>query len=122
MLSGTIWFKRLVKDIKKIDPYLRLVRAKMGFYRVYWKETYIHEIYKEAPLIGYTFEDLDPGFESQKYYEELEDPNEITRKIKNYKEGYWDSLDRIKTRVWMMRHDKEFNKNATQAYKQMVVK
>jgi len=123
LVEGSRWFRRLVNDIHKIDPYLRLKRAKFGFYRVYWKQAYIHEIYKEMPLIGYDFEDQDPrNFESQKYYEEYEDVNERTRKIKNFKEGYWDSLDRIKTRVYMMRHDKEFNKEATQAYQQVVIK
>ena len=123
MEQGTRWFRRLLKDIKKIDPYLRVVRAKFGFYRIYWKQTYIHEIYKEMPLIGYDFTIEDPRMlESQKYFEEYEDSNEITRKVKNYKEGYWDSLDRIKTRVWMMRHHKEFNKEATKAYQKMVIK
>ncbi len=122
-MEGSRWFRRLMKDIKKIDPYLRVKRAKLGFYRIFWKDAYIHEIYKECPMIGYDFEQEDPSIiESQKLYEQYEDTNEITRKVKNYKEGYWDSLDRIKTRVWMLRHDKEFNENATKAYKQMVIK
>lgn len=121
--EGSRWFRRLVKDIKKIDPYLRLVRAKHGFYRIFWKQSYIHEIYKECPYIGYTFTEDDRRMEeSQKYFEEYEDGNEITRKIKNYKEGYWDSLDRIKTRVWMLRHDKEFNRTIENKYKQFVVR
>ena len=120
--QGSLWFRRLLKDIKKIDPYLRVKRAKMGFYRIFWKQSYVHEIYKECPMIGYQFEIEDPSLESQKYYEELEDGNEITRKVKNYKEGYFDSLDHIRTRVWMLRHDKEFNQNAEQMYRQMVVK
>lgn len=122
-MEGSYWFRRLMKDIKKIDPYLRVKRAKLGFYRIFWKDAYIHEIYKECPLIGYDFEQEDLSIiEDQKLYEQYEDPNEITRKVKNYKEGYWDSLDRIKTRVYMLRHDKEFNENATKAYRQMVIR
>lgn len=120
--EGSYWFRRLLKDIKKIDNNLVVKRAPHGFYRVFFKRAYIHEIYKECPMIGYDFEIDDPSLESKKYYEELEDGNEITRKVKNYKEGYWDSLDRIKTRVWLMRHDKEYNENATKAYQQMVVR
>ena len=122
MNEGSIWFRRLVKDIKKIDPYLRLKRAKLGFYRIFWKDIYVHEIYKECPMIGYDFEVDDPRYENQKYFEEYEDSNEVTRKIKNFKEGYFDSLDRIRTRVYLMRHDKEFHDNAKKAYQQMVVK
>jgi hypothetical protein len=122
MKEGSLWFKRLMKDIKKIDPYLRVKRAKMGFYRIFWKQAYVHEVYKECPMIGYDFEIDDPSNESQKYFEELEDGNEITRKIKNYKEGYFDSLDRIKTRVWLLRHNKEFNESASKMYNQMIIR
>lgn len=83
---------------------------------------YIHEVYKEMPQVGYDYDDLDPRFEDKKYHEEFEDSNELTRKVKNYVEGYYDSLDRIRTRVYMMKNDKEFNERATNAYKQMVVK
>ena len=121
-IEGSRWFRRLVKDINKIDKYLRLKRIKFGFYRIYWKNVYIHEIYKECPLYGYDFEVEDPAFESQKYYEEYEDNAEYIRNIKNFKEGYWDSLNKIRTRVWMLRHDKEFNENATKAYQQTVIK
>lgn len=120
--EGSYWFRRLMRDIEKIDKNIKVKRALHGFYRIFWRRAYIHEIYKECPLIGFTYEVEDPSLESKKYYEELEDGNEITRKVKNYTEGYWDSLDRIKTRVWMMKHNYEFNKNATDAYKTMVVK
>lgn len=122
ILEGSLWFRKLVKEIKHIDPYLRLVRAKHGFYRIFWKQSYIHEIYKEMPLIGHDILEEDQRIESQHYFEEYEDANEITRKIKNYVEGYWDSRDRIITRVWMLRHDKEFNKTIENKYKQFVVR
>lgn len=74
------------------------------------------------PEHGYDLDDLDPRFESQRYYEEFEDQAELTRNIKNYVEGYWESLDRIRTRTYLMRNNQEFNKSATNAYKQMVIK
>lgn len=122
ILEGSRWFRRLVKDLHKIDPYLRLRRIKFGFYRIFWKNVYIHEVYKECPLIGYDIEEDDYRMENQKYFEEYEDNAELVRKIKNYKEGYWDALDRIKTRVYMMRHDKEFNETASKRFQTFTVK
>lgn len=105
-----------------MSRHIRIKRVKLGFYRIYWKQAYLHEVYKEMPLIGYDMDDLDPRYESLKYYEEMEDSEEITRKIKNYVEGYLDSIERIRTKVYMMKHNKEFNDNATRAYSQMIVK
>lgn len=122
MTEGSRWFRRLYREAKKIDPNFRFKRIKFGFYRIYYRDAYIHEVYKEMPYKGYDLDDLDPRFESQKYYEEYEDSGEITRKVKNYVEGYVDSIDRIRTRAYMMRNDKEFNDNATKAYREMVVK
>ena len=122
MTEGGYWFRRLVKDCKKISPDLRVKRIKYGFYRIYWKTAYIHEVYKEMPQIGHDIEEADIRLVGKKYYEQNEDRAELTRKIKNYVEGYWDSLDRIRTRVYMVKHDKEFHDNAIKAYSQMVVK
>lgn len=96
--------------------------AKYGFYRIYWRGAYIHEIYAEMPYLGHDVEQEDPQNENQKYYEEYEDTNEITRKIKNYVEGYWDSYDRIKTRLYLLKNDEEFRNNAQKAYRHMTVK
>lgn len=111
-----------MKDIPKLSSELRIVRVKLGFYRIFYKTAYIHEVYKEMPENGYDFEDEDPRLESQSYFEEYEDNAELIRKIKNYKEGYWDALDSIRTRVYLMKNDREFNEKSTNAYKQMVVK
>lgn len=121
-IEGSRWFKRFLKDVKKISSHIRVKRIKLGFYRLYYDDAYLHEVYKEMPQYGYDIDDLDPRFESQKYWEEFEDNAELTRKIKNYVEGYWDSIDRIKTRVYLMRTNKEFVKSAKNAYKQMYVK
>ncbi len=120
--QGSRWFKRLLKDCKRISPHIRVKRIKYGFYRIFWKQAYLHEIYKEMPEFGYDIYENDMSLESKKLYEEFEDRAELTRKIKNYVEGYWDSLDRIRTRAWMMKSDKEFNETATRGYQQVVVK
>lgn len=121
-MEGSRWFKKFRKECERKYPHLRFVRVKLGFYRIYYKQAYVHEVYKEMPQMGYDMDDLDPRFENQKYFEEYEDGDEITRKIKNYVEGYWDSTDRIQTRMYMMRSSKEFYENAQKAYQQMVIK
>lgn len=122
MQEGSIWFKRLVKDCKAISPHIRIKRIKYGFYRIYYQRAYIHEVYKEMPMEGHGVYENDIRFENQAYYEEYEDRAELTRKIKNYVEGYYESLDRIRTRVYMMRNDKEFNEQATKRYETVVIK
>jgi hypothetical protein len=117
--EGSPWFKRLYRETKKMSKYVRFKRVKLGFYRIYWKEAYIHEVYKYMPAKGYDYEDLDPRFESQKYYEEFEDKAELTMKIKNYMEGYYDSIRKIETRIWNMKNDEEAYKTAREAYKTM---
>lgn len=121
-MEGSKWFRRLVQDCKKISPYIRVKKINHGFYRIFWKTAYIHEVYKEMPQHGYDDETKDFHFKEKKYVEEYEDRAELTRKIKNYVEGYWESLDRIKTRVYMMRHNREFNEMATKRYSTFVVK
>lgn len=121
-MEGSYWFKRLIKDCKKISPHIRFVRLKLGFYRIYWKGAYLHEVYKEMPQHGYDIEEEDPNLEELSYYEEMEDHVKTVRTIKNFVEGYWDSLDVIRTRAYLMRTSKEFNEEATQAYAQAVIK
>ena len=106
-----------------MSPHIRFVRARYGFYRVYWKDAYIHEVFKEMPLLGYDFEDEDVFIkESLSNYEEFEDSNDLVMMIKNFREGYWDALDAIRTRVYLIRHDKEFNERAHAAYKTRVIR
>ena len=75
------------------------------------------------PLIGYHIEEDNVSIqESQKYFEEYEDNIDLIMRVKNFREGYWDSMDTIKTRVYMLKNDEEFYKTARNAYKQFVVK
>jgi len=122
VLEGSRWFRRFYNDCKAISKDIQFKRIKLGFYRLYFRGAYLYEVYKEMPERGYDIDDLDPRFESQKYFEEYEDNAELTRNIKNFVEGYWEALDRIRTRVYMFKNNEEFYKEAVDAYKEMIVK
>lgn len=125
-MDGSVWFKRLVKDCKKLSPHLKFIPVKHGFVRIYWKSgaqsAYVHEVYRWMPMKGYDMDEKDPRFASKKYYEEYEDRAELTLKIKNFVEGYYDSMDTLKKRVRLFRNSKEFLQNAEKAYQNVVVK
>lgn len=125
-IGGSYWFKRFVKDAKKISPHIHFKHIKHGYVRIYWMgsgdNAYIGECTKWMPQIGYDFEVYDPRLESRDYYEEHEDSIELSRRIKNFKEGYWDNLDKLRTRVYQMKHNKEHYKTAVQGYRQMRVR
>lgn len=74
------------------------------------------------PQVGYDCIDKDFNFLEKKYVESREDPSELTRKIKNFVEGYWEALETIRVRVYLMRHDAQYNKLATQRYQTVVIK
>ena len=116
------WFKRLQNDIENMSPHLRMKRIKLGFWRIYYKDAYIGEVFEEMAQHGYDINDVDPRLKSFRYYEEFEDNAELTRKIKNYVEGYWDSLKTLRKRLYLMRNHKEFYKNAKMAYRQVMIK
>lgn len=120
--EGSRWFRRLVKDCQHISPHIRIKRIGHGFYRVYFKQAYIHEIYKEMPQTGYEDSTKDFNFLDKKFIEEREDRAEMIRKTKNFVEGYFDSLDTIRTRTFLMKHNKEFNETATKRYQTVVIK
>lgn len=101
---------------------MRFKRLKYGFWRIYYKNAYIHECYEEMPMIGHDIEEIDQRFENQKYYEEFEDNAQLTRKIKNYVEGYYDSIQTLRRRIYMIRNNKEFFETASKAYKMIRVK
>lgn len=126
MDKGTRWFRRFVKEAKAMSPHIRFRRIKFGFYRIYWvnggEPAYVGECYKEMPEIGYDIEEKNYQLESKSYFEEYEDNAEMIRKIKNFVEGYWDNIDRLKTKIYMLKNNKEFREEATKAYRQVVVK
>lgn len=74
------------------------------------------------PNNGYNWDDTDMRLDSQKYYEEYEDRTELTRKLKNYVEGYYDAMETVRKKVQLMRNNKKFYEEARQAYKQIRIK
>jgi hypothetical protein len=126
MTEGSYYFRRFVKDCKKLSPHLKFVPINYGFYRIYWvrggEGAYMHEVYKWMPYHGYTTNEDDPNLDSKKYFEEYEDQINLTRKIKNFVEGYTDALGTLKTRVFMFKNSKDFREEATKAYRQVKVK
>lgn len=102
------------------------VPINFGYYRIYWKNggepAYVHEIYKWMPYRGYMIEQKDENVDSQRYFEEYEDQIEVTRKLKNYVEGYTDSMNTLVLRMYQLKNDKEFRSEATKAYRRVVVK
>lgn len=125
-MVGSIWFRRFVKDLRDLSPHFQLRRIKHGFYRIYWtgggEPAYIHEVYDNMPYRGYDIEMDDYRLESKSMYEQYEDRAELTRKVKNYVEGYTDSMDKLRRRYYMLRNNAEFRKEAVNAYKTRKVK
>lgn len=109
-----------------MSPHFRFVPIQFGYYRIYFvgggEPAYIHEVYKWMPYSGYVIEQNDINLVSQKYYEEYEDQIALTRKLKNYVEGYTDSIGTMRTRYFMLRNNKEFRETAVQSYRTVAVK
>ena len=126
MIAGSNYFRRFVKECKQMTTHLKFVPINYGYYRIYWtgggEPAYVHEVWKWMPYKGYDIEEKDINLISQRYYEEYEDQLEVSRKIKNYIEGYWDSIDTLKTRLFMLKNNAEFRKEATKAYRKVVVR
>lgn len=124
--KGTRWFRRFVKEAEAMSPHVRFKRIKFGFYRIFWvgdgDSAYIGECSKDMPEIGYNIEEKNHQLESKKYFEEYEDNAELIQKIKNFREGYWDNIDRLKTKVYMLKNNQEFRTEAQKAYSEFIVK
>lgn len=121
-MEGSYWFRRLVKEAKKISPHIRFKRIKYGFYRIYLRAAYIGECHKDMPLEGHDVLEKNYHLEDQRYQQEYESTIDSTARLKNFKEGYHQTLDRLRTRVYMFKHNREFYKNALRGYSQMRVK
>jgi hypothetical protein len=123
--NGSYWFKRFQRDAKKISTHIHFKRIKYGYYRIYWmgggENAYLGECSKEMPETGYDIEEKDIQLESRKYFEEYEDQIELTNKIQNFVDGYWEQYNSLKTKVYQMKHDKEFYKTTTEGYRTMRV-
>ena len=94
----------------------------MGFWRVFYKNSYLHECTEDMKVMGYDIIEPNPRLESLQFYQEYEDTIDTIYNTKNYREGYHDFMDHIRTRMWMHKHDKEFSDRAEKAYSNFVVK
>ena len=122
MRYQSYWFKRLKNELEQKSKHIRFVGVRYGFYRIYFKNIYMHEVYGEMSQHGGDIYDYDPRIESQSYSQQYELDSELNRKIKNYIEGYWDSKRTIERRFFMMMNNNEYYEAARKAYQQMMVK
>lgn len=119
---GSLWFRRLCSELKRMSKHFRIVRIRHGFYRVYWKDAYVHEIYKEMPYRGYSWYTDSPYKESLKLMQEYEEDGTIQRKVKNFVEGYSEASKAIKLRMYQFKNNDEHYQVAKDMYKSVVIK
>lgn len=120
--SGSLWFRRLVKELRNTSKHFRIKRIRHGFYRIYWKDAYVHEVYKEMPYRGYSWYTDSPYKESLKLMQDWEVDGEIQRKVKNFVEGYCEASKAIKLRMYQFKNNDEHYQVAKDMYKQVVIK
>lgn len=120
--EGSYWFRRLVRDLYRMSKHFRVRRIREGFFRIYWKDAYVHEMYKEMTYKGYVWYSDSPYKESFKLVQEYEQDGEIQRKVKNFVEGYAEASKAIKLRVYQFKNNDEHYRLAKDMYKQLVVK
>jgi len=120
--EGSYWFRRMVRDLYRESKHFKIRRIRDGFFRIYWKEAYVHEMYKEMPYRGYVWYTESPYKESFKLMQENEQDGEIQRKVKNFVEGYSEAYKSITIRIHQFKNDEEHYKIAKEMYQQVVIK
>lgn len=120
--EGSVWFRRLMRDLTRTSKHFKVRRIRHGFFRIYWQEAYVHEVYKEMPRRGYVWYTDSPYKESLKLMQEYEQDGEIQRKVKNFVEGYDEASRAIKLRVYQFKNDDEHYRVAKDMYKHVVIK
>lgn len=120
--EGSYYFKRLMRDLAKISSHFKVRRIRCGFFRIYWKDAYVHEVYKEMPRRGYTWYTESPYKESLKLSQQWEQDGEIQRKVKNYVEGYDEAIKAIRLRVYQFKNNDEHYRTAKDMYRHVVIK
>lgn len=120
--EGSPWFRRLMRDLRKMSKHFRVRRIRNGFYRIYWKDAYVHEVYKEMPCRGYSWYTESPYKESLKLMQEWEQDGDIQRKVKNFVEGYYEAIKAIKLRTYQFKNNDEHYRIAKDMYRNVVIK
>jgi hypothetical protein len=73
-------------------------------------------------LIGHDIEEKNWNMEDFSYYRQMDDLADQTARLKNFREGYVETLDMLRTRTFMIKHNKEFYERARQGYSQLRIK
>lgn len=124
--EGTGHFRRFKKEAEALSSHIRFKRLKKGFYRIYWmgggKPAYMYECFKNMPYRGYQWESKNLKLEDKKYYEAKEDKIDTIYRVKNFREGYSESIRRMKTIYYQFRKNDEHYTIATEGFKRMNVK
>jgi hypothetical protein len=120
--EGSVWLRRLQKELKCISKHIKIRRIKHGFFRIYWKDAYVHEVYKEMPYRGYSWYTESPYKDSLKLMQEWEQDGELQRKVKNFVEGYSEAIHAIKLRVHQFKTNNEHYQTAKEMYQNAVIK
>jgi len=120
--EGSPWFRRLVRELYATSKHFRVIRIRCGFYRIYWKDAYVHEVYKDMPQHGYEWYTESPYRESLKLMMEYEQDGELQRKVKNFVEGYEEASKAIKLRVYQFKNNDEHYRIAKDMYRNLVIK
>lgn len=120
-LVGSSSFRRLVKFFSRY-PEVEFRRIGLGFYRIFYRGVYIGECYKEMPQVGYDITEDDPGFINKSYYEEYEDKAKLTRKVKNFVEGYYETKKSLLSKMWTFRNNNNLFEDTRKSYRQFKVK
>lgn len=120
--EGSYSFKRLMRDLARMSKHFRVVRIRNGFFRIYWKDAYVHEVYKEMPYKGYVWYTDSPYKESFKLIQQYEQDGDLQRKIKNFVEGYAEAIKAIRLRTYQFKNNDEHYRIAKEMYRQVVVK
>lgn len=111
-----------MRELHTTSKHFKVRRIRDGFFRIYWKEAYVHEVYKEMPQRGYHIETLNPYLDSLKLMQEYEQDGSIQRKVKNFVEGYADAKKAIMLRLYQFKNNYEHYCTARDMYRQVVVK
>lgn len=120
--KGSVWFRRLCRELRRMSKHFRIKRIRSGFYRIYWKDAYVHEVYKEMPYRGYEWCIQDPYKESLKLVLQYEQDGDIQRKVKNFVEGYCEAIRAIKLRTYQFKNNDEHYRLAKDMYRNVVIK
>lgn len=121
-MAKSNWFLRAKRETEAISPHVRFKKIRMGFWRVFYKNSYLHECSEDMKIKGYDITEVNPRIESREFYQEYEDNVDTIMNTKNFREGYHDFMDHIRTRMYMHKHDKEFSERAEKAYSTFTVK